>query len=196
MNQRGQNNRRYRFSEELRAELRRAYAGNKPHVTRGLDQLERRTGWPRHAFKYEASRLGIETSDHRRAWTAEEMAYLEEAVGLVSMRRIADRLHRTVSSVESKAEKLLLSRRAKEGYCMADLAAVFGEHPRKVKGWMERGLLGKVHRSECADGMRVSGDNVKRFVMQHHNEYDFRRVDQSWIKMMIFEDGNGAERWL
>lgn len=189
----GQERRRYHFSDALRADLILAYAGKKTHVSRKLDELQRRTGWPRWAFKYEAQRLGIITADHRRQWTAGEQEYLEEALGLVSIKRIARKLGRTVQSVTSRAEKLGLSRRAKDGYNMTDLAAVFGESTHKIRRWMDRGLLGQVRDQ---DGCRVKTDDVKRFVLLHYGEYDLRRVDQHWFKTMIFEDGHGAERWL
>jgi hypothetical protein len=193
---RGKSNRKYHWTDGLREDLRAAYAaGNKTAVTAALDKLQRQMPlWPRHAFKYEAARLGLETADHRRAWTAAEQAYLEDSLGVVSIKQIARRLKRSHGSVCSRADKLGLSRRAKEGYNMADLAKLFGESHHKIKRWMERGYLGKVHLHQ--DGHRVTAENVKRFTERHYHEYDLRRVDQVLFKLMIFEDGNGAERWI
>ena len=68
-----------------------------------------------------------------------------------------------------------------EGYTMTDLQIVFGENARKVRRWMERGLLGKVHESS---GKRVTEANVIRFLRNHPAEYDLRRVDQLWFRAM------------
>lgn len=179
--------RKYFFTDELVEETRLAYCGKKSELTSRLDRLVRRTGWPRWAFKYESGRRGWTTADHRRGWTAEEVEYLEERIGVVSVKQIAKRLGRTHQSVQAKAEKLHLSRRVREGYCLADLQVVFGESPHKVRRWVERGLLGKAHRRAGSLGtVRVTEANVVLFVRQHASEYDLRRVDQGWFKSMVF----------
>ncbi len=163
--------------------LRHAYCAKKTQLTEGLDRLERKTGWPRHAFKYEAIRLGIVTADHRRAWTEQELAYVEERAGTESARQIARALGRSVSSVQSRMEKAGISYRVREGYTMADLAQVMGESYHKVRRWIERGLLGP---SRVLNGHRVSDRSVVTFLRRHHAEYDLRRVDQEWFKAMLF----------
>jgi len=179
----GQARRKYHWTPELRDELRRAYCRNKTKLGAALDLLERRTGWPRHGLKYEAIRLGIVTADHRRAWSAEDLEYLRERLGSASAHQIARRLGRSIASVQSRAEKLEISYRVREGYTMADLARVFGESYCKVRRWIERGLLGPVR---VANGHRVSDRCLSRFLRRHHGEYDLRRVDQDWYKAMLF----------
>jgi len=182
----GYAHRKYNWTPELRAELQAAYRGlRKRELSAALSKLERKTGWPRHAMKSEAIRMGIITGDHRRAWTAEETEYLAERLGVVSLKQIARRLGRSHGSVESRAEKMGLSRRVKEGYCLADLCALFGESYSKVKRWQERGLLGRVH---AVSGLRVAEENVLQFIREHHCEYDLRRVDQTLFKAMVFEE--------
>lgn len=182
----GRARRKYHFSDELRDELRRAYCHKKRELTAALDKLVRRTGWPRHAFKVEATRLGLTTMDHRRGWTPIEVEYLREHVGSISVRRIAANLKRSVASVQARAEKLHLSRRPADGYSSHDLELAFGESNYKVRRWMERGLLGKVHRD---GGCRVTDKNVSRFLLNHSAEYDLRRVDQEWYKGTLFARG-------
>ncbi len=175
--------RKYRFTPELIDELRIAYAGNKRQITVALDRMQRRTGWPRHAFKLEAQRRGW-TRDERRPWTAAEIALLREVLGTMPTKRIAARLRRPVQSVEAKAEKLRLSRRITEGYTITDLAAVFGEHHHKVRRWIDRKLLGRPMVS--GNEVRVAEHAVVRFIREHAREYDLRRVDQDWFKAMVF----------
>lgn len=55
----GQASRKYFFTEALTQDLKAAYWGNKRRLSAQLEKLERRTGWPRYAFKNEAIRLGL-----------------------------------------------------------------------------------------------------------------------------------------
>lgn len=174
--------RRYHFTPELRDELRRVYCGRGREITAGLDALCRKTGWPRHAFKLETQRLGLQRLV-RREWTEREIAYLREKCCRVSMRAIANKLGRSWESTRAKAEKLRLSRRISEGYCMEDLQVVFGESAHRVRRWLTRGLFGTVHR---INGKRVSDRSVQRFLEEHPHEYDLRRIDQAWFKGILF----------
>jgi hypothetical protein len=183
----GQARRKYAFTPGLREALRVVYAArNKARLSEGLDRLERLTGWPRDAFKTEAIRLGITQGGHRRRWTDEDEAYLRERIGVVSTGTIARRLGRSVDSVQERAKRLELSRRAKEGYNVQDLCAALGAHYSVIRGWMRRGLLGKPHRR---GGLRVTEGSVQRFLLQHSHEYDLRRVDQAWYKGLLCRGG-------
>ncbi len=186
----GQVQRKYFFTEELREDLRRAYWGRKQELSAAFDRLERKTGWPRGAFKAEAERLGLTPILRSRKWTSEEVEYLREKVGIIPATRMARNLKRPVSSVQAKTRKLKLSWRAQEGYNMEDLALGFGVHYDKVRRWMERGLFGQVHRHSCrGGGNRVTDKNVVRFIREHVFEYDLRRVNQEWYKAMAFRRG-------
>jgi hypothetical protein len=163
--------------------LRLAYCGKKSALSLALDKLERKTGWPRHALLSEAKRLGIVTADHRREWTPAETEYIQERLGVVSVRQIAKRLGRTAESVQGRARKLAVSYRIREGYTMTDLAQVFGESDHKIRTWMSRGHFGRVH---LVQGHRVAELNVVTFLRKHALEYDLRRMDQDWFKSMVF----------
>lgn len=180
----GQARRRYHWTAEQHELLRAAYAaGNRQRVTAALARLARSLGWPAHALKSEALRLGLALEPRRRAWTAEEMEYLEAKIGTVSVTAIARTLGRSVLSVESRAEAVHLSRRAADGYTIADLQRVLGAHYQTVRRWMDKGLLGSVRQWQ---GQRVRTEAVVQFLRQHPHEYDLRRVDQRWYKGMLF----------
>jgi hypothetical protein len=175
--------RKYVFTEDLLAELRFAYAGGRPHITRSLNKLVARTGWPRQAFTSQAMRMGLATSGRYRRWTAQEDEYLRENLGVLTIRTIAKSLGRSHEAVEGRGERLALSRRVAEGYNVSDLALVFGVHWTRAESWIRRGLLGKVHQR---GGLRVMERNVVRFLRTHPHEYDLRKVDQRWFKGMLF----------
>lgn len=176
--------RKYHFSEELLRELQLVYAGkNKTALTDGLDRLVRKSGWPRYAFTAEARRRGW-TTEKRSCWTEEEVDFLRERLGTISIRKIAKKLGRSHEATRAKAERLHLSRRVREGYSMTDLQAVFGVHQRRVRWWVERGLLGRPRRN--GNEVRLDETSVVRFMRRHTDEYDLRRVDQAWFKAMVF----------
>jgi hypothetical protein len=175
--------RKYFFTPEIREELRLAYCHKKHELTAALDRLAVKTEWPRSAFKREAALQGWTTRDHQRGWTGAEEEYLAEHIGRASIKWIAAKLRRTFESVRAKGEHLRLSRRAQEGYNIADLQQAFGESAATIRRWMERGLFGKVHRW---DGHRVKELNVQIFIRDHTAEYDLRRVDQAWFKGLAF----------
>ncbi|MDE2097835.1 MAG: hypothetical protein KGL39_11350 [Patescibacteria group bacterium] len=174
----------YRFTAELRDALREAYCLAKPDRAAAIAKLQKRTGWPRHAFHLEAGRMGIQ-SHHPPVWSPEEENYLAEAIGTVSLNRMSLTLKRSPEAIKVRAARLHFSRRVKQGYNLADLCTLFGETHHRVKRWMDRGLLGKVHE---VSGLRVTEENVLRFIRDHHAEYNLRRVDQYLFKAMVFED--------
>jgi len=145
--------------------------------------LQFKTKWPRHAFYWEADRLGVRTHGRRRRWTPEDVQYLEESVGSISLTGMAKRLGRTPGSVRAKIEALQLSRRVREGYTLSDLCLVFGVPADKGRAWLRRGLLGTVHAN---GSLRVKAQAVDRFIREYPGEYDLRRVDQMWFKGMVF----------
>jgi hypothetical protein len=168
--------------------LREAYAmaGDKRGLSARIDALQRRLGVPRASIIDQARREGL-TYAVRRQWTAAEDEYLQEASGAVSVRTMARRLARSVHSVEGRVKRLALSRRMAYGYNQAELAAALGVHRTKVQRWMERGLMGKVHMYAAMDsGHRITEASVMEFLRRHPHEYDMRRVDQIWLKAMLF----------
>lgn len=185
MSCRGRERRKYVFTDELSEELRLAYAGKtKQKIGAGLDRLERLTRWPRHVFKCEALRRGWTTETHGRQWEEWEIEFLEENLGEWTAKAVARRLRRSVESVIAKAEKLKVSRRRARGYNLAELKTVFGVGYYRVARWVERGLLGKAHRT--GSEVWVTDRNVVDFLRSYSAEYDLRRVDQTWFKAVIF----------
>jgi hypothetical protein len=173
----------YFFTDALRDELRSAYVGDMKHLSSALDKLQALTKWPRHAFTSEARKLGLELRTEARRWTAEEDEYLREHLGQQSPWAIGRHLGRTQMAVQSRAAKLRLSGQVSTGYCISDLAEVFGVRRARVGGWVSRGLLGRPVRWQ---GTRVAESAVLRFVHRYPHEYDLRRVDELWFKSIVF----------
>jgi hypothetical protein len=52
---------------------------------------------------------------------------------------------------------------------------------------MERGVFGQV---KDVQGYRVSEKAVVKFLIEHPDKYDLRRVDQGWFKAVLFGGGS------
>jgi hypothetical protein len=173
-------------------ELRLAYVGNVREVSSNLNRIARQTGIPKNRLKRYAQRQGLRCMAPHRPWTAEEIAYLEESLGAVSVNGIARHLKRSPGAVQCQAFKLNRSTRLSEGYNISNLAEVFGVHHLRVEIWARRGLLGKAHgHGGHGSAIRFTESNVVRFIREHASEYDLARVDQTWYKAMVFERSAG-----
>ncbi len=168
-------------------ELRLAYAGNSKAVSANLDRIAQRTGIPRRRLRSFAYHQGFRATGQRRQWTAEEIEYLGENLGSVSVRYMARKLGRSASAVKHKASELQRSARLTSGYNISNLCDVFGVSDERVKRWIGRGLLGKAHGGAgrgCET--RITEENVIRFIKLYPSEYDLGRVEQAWYKALVF----------
>ena len=176
------------LSPEVLAELQLAYIGRTVRaVSANLNRISSRWRIPKAYLKYEARRRGWRSMAERHPWTPADVRYLKEKLGTVSIARIAHNLKRSVDSIKAEASRLSLSARWQEGYNVSGLCEVFGVPHYRVEGWMRRGLLGKTHGHGGHGGeIRFTESNVVRFLRQYSQEYDLRRVDQTWFKAMLF----------
>lgn len=63
---------------------------------------------------------------------------------------------------------------------MNDLAQLFGTTYHTVRKWFDNRWL-------TSDGNgRVADSEIKRFVGEHPEEWYFKRVDDSWLKGLLF----------
>jgi len=99
--------------------------------------------WPNWAVKKAAQKLGLATPalSHRKAWTAKEVAVIEEWAGLRSAAWIARKLGRPESTVILKMKRLAISRRVANGYSVREVAQCFGVDHHVVDRWIERGWI-------------------------------------------------------
>jgi hypothetical protein len=181
----GRSHRIYFWTPALRTELRLAYAQPKKQ-DRGaaLDALQRKTGWPRHQFLCEAKRMGLITHP-RRLWTREEDRILEASLGELSVHAIAKRLGRTYESVKCRVERLEMSQRVREGFCLNDLTQIFGVPRSRIHEWIEKGLLGQPRTGDCS-GIRVADDAVTKFIRENPELISFRLADETFLKAVLY----------
>lgn len=175
-------------SQELLANLREAYSGNRRQISANLKRLSQKCGWPVPCLTYEARIRGWRLLPERHPWTDEDETRLRQYAGSASAQTIARRLRRSISSVANHAHRLELSMQIADGYSIRTLSEVFGVHHGRVEGWVKRGLLGKAQHGGRGGMTWFPAANVVRFLRKCPSEYDLGRVDQVWFKSMMFGD--------
>ena len=156
-------------------------------------------GWPSWAVKRRAAVLGLTRPPvDRRPWTAEEQAFLEEHAGTRLAAFMANKLHRSVTSVVMKLKHLHVSRRIRDGYTLRDLELCFGVDHHLIHRWIREGKLAGSHRHGGSapaferDAWRFTDEDVQSFIRDHPTAFELRRVDQVWFLDLAF--GSPRER--
>jgi DNA-binding transcriptional regulator YiaG len=168
------------------ARLKRCYDfSDRKELSCALARLANELKYPKVALRRRAEQLGLTMWKHVR-WTAEEIAILEEHAGNKTVGWICRQLKkktgigRSYNSVKCKAEEIGRSVRLRDGYAKKDLAELFGTTEFTVNKWFEKGWF-------MPDGnARVSDGKVLKFLREHPSEWHFRRVDEAWVKGILF----------
>ncbi len=166
--------------------LKRAYnTTDRVELSRNISRLSLELKYPKGALRRRTEQLGLTLWSHIR-WTSEEEAFLEEHAGVKSVGWITNqlkkrtRIGRSYNSVKCKAEAMNRSLRLREGYTMNDLADLFGTTYHTIRKWFDNQWL-------TSDGNgRVTDSEIKAFVCKHPEEWYFKRVDDSWLKDLLF----------
>ena len=103
-------------TEEYDSRLRAAYrASTRDELSRHLDHLQRLTQFTRVVILSRAAELGL-SFGRRRAWVADEVEFVSDNLGKVSITAIARKLSRSYCSVRAQVRTLQFSARVTEGY--------------------------------------------------------------------------------
>lgn len=178
--------RKFPFTPEWDEMLRRGYreARTKADISDVISHMARVTGYKRYLIGFQAKRLGL-VFIRQRAWTAEEIEQLREMAGTMYVRRIAQKLRRSDLSVKCKLHELGVRNEMFDSYSVVQLSQVFGVNHQKVDRWIAKGWL-----SVDAD-KRVPEAAVVRFVRNHLDEIELRRVDEPWLKGVLRANFSG-----
>jgi hypothetical protein len=179
----GASHRVYIWTPALRTELRLACSLRKTERSAAIRALQTKTGWPRYILLREGRRL--EASHTRRPWKREDDRLLLAALGEIPIRQIAAMLGRSTTSVKHRAERLQLSGRIRDGFCVTDLSRLLGLPRYRIDELISQGLLGKPARVAGA-GTRISDTSVTQFIRSNPQLIDFRLADQTFLKDVLF----------
>lgn len=175
--------RKYHWTPEKEAYLRRRYDS----LVRGRTyELAQALGWPRHEVKKHARLLGLTHPMDRREFTPEEVAVIEKWTGTRASRWIARKLKRSEMSVVLKQQRMHLSRRVRDGYCVRDLEQCFGIGHHAIDRWIREGLLKAKHRGtdragKQGDIFKVTDQDVKAFIRNNPTAFRLDKVSQEWF---------------
>lgn len=176
----------YVWDADRDARLRRCYSNSaRKELSRALTRLANELKYPKGALRRRAEQLGLTLWTHVR-WTPMELAILADYAGNKTIGWICRQLKRrtgigrSYNSVKCKAGEIGRSIRLIDGYTKNDLAELFGTTLFTVNKWFMNGWL-------VPDGnSRVSDRKILRFLSEHPNEWHFKRVDEAWIKGILF----------
>jgi len=183
---------KYKITQPVKILLQERYNS----LIRGrAGELARQLGWPRWAVTRVAQKLGLAhpCPKDRRTWTRKEESFLRKWAGRRSAKWIGRRIGRGMTSVTLKLGRLRLSRRLTEGYSERALEKVLGVDHRRIRRWSDSGWLicETPFGADRGDGqpamMLFSEASVLRFLIDHRDEYELRRVDQEWFLWLIFD---------
>jgi hypothetical protein len=150
-----------------------------------LTRLANELGYPKGALRRRAEQLGLTMWSHVR-WTPQEIVVLEEYAGNRTVGWITRKLKaktgigRSYNAVKCKAEQIGRSLRLVDGYTQNDLIDLLGTTHFTMRNWYGKGWL------VADDNGRVSEAQIRSFLRQHPQEWHFKRVDEAWVKGILF----------
>lgn len=168
-----------RWTPEMDAALTTAYrtAKCRRDLSDALRALRQRWKVNENVMLHRSAKLGLKYL-RLREWSAEDLAYLEEFAGNIPVARLAKHLRRSICSVKNKLHKLQITGEVLDGYSRHELAALFGTHDARIRGWIARGWL------DLRDD-RITTESVERFVWEHMQEFRFASCEEWWLKQML-----------
>lgn len=169
---------KHKWTEEERAIVRRDYAGTYESARIIAEKL----GVTMFAVKGQIQHMGITFYRHR-PWSDDELETLGELVHKHSCSQVAKMMHRSPTAVRIKAIRLKLSPCQRDGwYTLQDVCQILGVDHKKVKRWIDQGVLtGRLHdeHAPARTGamLHVEEDDLRAFIRRYPQELVGRNVD-------------------
>jgi hypothetical protein len=167
--------------------LKRCYENTKRRqLSQALSRLSGELRYPKAALRRRAEQLGITIWSHVR-WTDEELQILAEYAGEKTVGWITKTLKRrtgigrSYNAVKCKAEEIGRSLRLGSGYSRNDIVQLFGTTQSTVAKWFAMGWLVADDNGRCWE------EDIVQFLRAHPSEWHFKRVDEAWVKGLLFE---------
>ena len=124
-------------------------------------------------------------NEENRRWLDEEVTYLEEKWGIISVDCIAKKLGRTKNAILLKAHKIGLREQsiANGTYLTPkDISSVLGVGTRTVYNWMKLGYLKyKRLKVNSVKKYQITTSNFKMFLESYQDKWDARNADIVFI---------------
>jgi len=198
--------RKYVITPEMHERIRRVYQSG---TGRGqVRDLARRLGLPRWKIGRYAIRQGwIATQASQPDWSEEELAILEHHAHLcpeyIQKRLARSGYHRSSMAIVLKRKRMRFGSNLK-GQSATSLAECFGVDMKVVQRWLLQGWLTAKRRGtkrtarQGGDMWFIKEPAVRRFIVNHVDVIDFRKVDKYWLVDVLTGGpgtvGMGAQR--
>ena len=194
---RGGSPQKYFLTEEIRAYLLEHYDSC------NRQPIAERFGVPPWQITKWATELGVARTKEPR-WTQHELYYLEENIHKKSWAAIARYLDRTPTAVKLKAKRLGLGKLGlhdADGLTQRRLALLLGVDDHRVADWAKAGWIKRQRRGtdrrtqQGGDAWLYTNEAVLRFIVEHPEEVNLRRVDRDWFLGLIRGPIVGSLDW-
>ena len=130
-----------------------------------------------------------------RAWTQEEIEYLEDSWGMISIKAISKKLNRTVSGIKNKKNRLGLGGFLENGnYITWNQLQCYLKNTRgsgyKMKSWVENRSFPLKYKTRLKEKVKVVYiDDFWKWAEQNRSFLDFSKMEEnifgkepSWVK--------------
>lgn len=135
----------HKWTEDERNIIRRDYR----HTRASSQEIAARLGVSEFAVKGQVSEMGIAKRDDRRPWTPEEKEKLADLINRYCIRRVAQKMHRSLNSVGMMSRRMGLSRRDRTGwFTKQEVCAILGHGHKWVQVRIDSGALEATYHYE------------------------------------------------
>jgi len=196
---------RYTITPETDEQIRRAYQnevgmGSCSNGDAPVRALAERLNLPRWKVTRQAITLGLVAKQKKEPdWSERELGILERSAHR-SPRAIQSRLkrvgmHRSETAIILKRKRMRFLQ-SLNGQSATSLAECFGVDAKTVRRWILNGHLKAKKRGtertekQGGDMWRIKEKDVRRFLVEHVCEIDFRKLDKYWL-VDILTGSNG-----
>lgn len=171
----------HRWTEEERQIIRRDYK----HTRACRRELARRLGVTDFAVAGQISMMGIGKRTDRRPWGREEDERLGQIMHLYAPSVVATMMHRSRNAVVSRAKRLSISRRVRDGwFTETDVCHILGKDHRWVERRIQTGnLKASYHTPGVKPGSKglamwhIAENDLKEFICRYPEELTGSNVD-------------------
>lgn len=141
----------------------------------------------------------------RKEWTKDEVDYLQDKWGVISIKGIAKHLDRNVSSVKQKAQKIGLGdpRMNFEGITVCQLAKALGREYSIIKGWINRYSMPAKRKIFCQESrvLTIGYDDFWKWAEGHKELLNLAKMEENmigpeppWVKVKRKADKARSQR--
>lgn len=127
------------------------------------------------------NKLGRKARNSHKKWTRAEVDYLLDHWGVLSDEWLRRKLGRSQEAMRVRAARMGLGRHDAALTCN-QAGRIMGVDMKTVKAWGDRGLLNMRKSPAVMSGRhhcwQISDRDLERFVTEHPEAYDIRRIDR------------------